>query len=120
MKNIYDGIVELGEAGEAVVVLPDWFEALNETFRYQLTCIGGYAPVYVAREIEDGRFGIAGGRPGLRVSWQVTGIRHDAYAVAHRIAVEEAKPEEERGKRSERSATGAALQLPGRISSAPK
>jgi hypothetical protein len=31
------------------------------------------------------------------VSWQVTGIRHDAYAEAHRIVVEEAKAPEERG-----------------------
>ena len=34
---------------------------------------------------------------GLRVSWQVTGIRQDAYANAHRIPVEEQKPAEEQG-----------------------
>jgi hypothetical protein len=37
MKNIYDGVVVLDESGEATVVLPDWFEALNRDFRYQLT-----------------------------------------------------------------------------------
>jgi hypothetical protein len=31
------------------------------------------------------------------VSWQVTGIRQDAYANAHRIVVEEDKPPAERG-----------------------
>ena len=31
-------------------------------------------------------------RPGVKVSWQVTGIRQDAYANAHRIQVEEEKP----------------------------
>ena len=31
------------------------------------------------------------------MSWQVTGIRHDAYADAHRLAIEEDKPEEDRG-----------------------
>jgi hypothetical protein len=36
--------------------------------------------------------------PGTKVSWQVTGIRQDAFANAHRIAVEEDKPESERGK----------------------
>ena len=40
---------------------------------------------------------IVGGKPGARVSWQVTGIRHDAYANAHRIQVEEDKPAAERG-----------------------
>jgi len=35
MKNIYDGVVTLDSAGEAVVELPAWFEALNQDFRYQ-------------------------------------------------------------------------------------
>src|SRR5919197_2426169 len=28
MKNVYDGVVVLDAAGEALVPLPDWFEAL--------------------------------------------------------------------------------------------
>jgi hypothetical protein len=79
------------------VALPDWFEALNQDFRYQLTPIGGWAPLYVAQEIRDNRFQIAGGEPGMKVSWLVTGIRHDAWANAHRIPVEEQKPADERG-----------------------
>jgi hypothetical protein len=52
---------------------------LNGDFRYQLTAIGAPAPrLYVAREVTQNRFKIAGGRPGGKVSWQVTGIRHDA------------------------------------------
>jgi len=39
----------------------------------------------------------ASGKPGMEVSWQVTGIRHDPYAVANRIIVEEEKPTEARG-----------------------
>jgi len=97
MKNIYDGIVTLDGTGEAVVTLPGWFEPLNQDFRYQLTCIGGFAPVYIAEKIKGNRFKIAGGTPGMEVSWQVTGIRHDAWAVAHRIPVEEDKPTKERG-----------------------
>jgi hypothetical protein len=97
MKNIYDGVATLDETGEALVELPDWFEALNQDFRYQLTCIGGYAPVYVAEEIAHNHFRISGGRVGLKVSWQVTGIRHDAYANLNRIPVEEDKPDAERG-----------------------
>jgi hypothetical protein len=97
MMNIYNGIVTLGKDGTAEVTLPDWFEALNREFRYQLTSIGGFAPVYVAKKVEGNRFKIAGGRPGMEVSWQLTGVRKDAYAETHRIRVEEMKPAEERG-----------------------
>lgn len=94
MKNIYDGVVVLDGHGEAVVELPQWFEALNKDFRYQLTCIGGSAPVYIAQEIQDNHFRIAGGKPGLRVSWQVTGVRHDRFAVEHPMQVEERKQDQ--------------------------
>jgi hypothetical protein len=97
MMNIYNGNVVLDGHGTAVVTMPAWFEALNREFRYQLTCIGGYAPVYVAEEIEGNQFSIAGGTPGLKVSWQVTGVRQDAFAEAHRIPVEVDKPADERG-----------------------
>jgi hypothetical protein len=103
MMNIYNGNVVLDADGTAWVELPAWFEALNggeeyrSDFRYQLTCIGGYAPVYVAHKIQDNRFQIAGGTPGLEVSWLVTGIRHDPWAEENRIPVEQAKPASERG-----------------------
>jgi hypothetical protein len=91
MMNIYNGVVTLKESGSAEVRLPDYFEALNRDFRYQLTPIGSYAPVYVEQEIKHNLFRIAGGKPGQRISWQVTGIRHDAYANEHRIQVETSK-----------------------------
>jgi hypothetical protein len=97
MMNIYNGVVTLDARGEALVELPQWFEALNRDFRYQLTCIGGFAPVYIAEKIKANRFKIEGGSEGLEVSWQVTGIRQDAYANAHRLPVEEEKPAKERG-----------------------
>jgi len=97
MMNIYNGNVTLDEYGMAEVELPDWLEALNKDFRYQLTCIGGFAPVYIAEEISGNRFKIAGGKGGMKVSWQVTGIRHDPYAVANPIVVETAKAPDERG-----------------------
>lgn len=97
-RNLYDGVVTLGEDGRAVVPLPDWFEKLNGNFRYQLTCIGGQAAVYVAREIEHGQFEIAGGAPGLRVSWQVTGIRIDADAASRPFSAVRPKGDAERGK----------------------
>jgi hypothetical protein len=97
MMDFYNGVVELGSAGQAQVELPSYFEALNDHFRYQLTTLGKFDPVYVAREIENNKFLIAGGHPGTRVSWQVTGIRKDPYAHAHRIQPEVPKPEGERG-----------------------
>jgi hypothetical protein len=97
MMNIYNGTTALDSNGEAEIQLPDWFGALNRDFRYQLSCIGGFAPVYVAREIENNTFRIAGGTSGLKVSWQVTGIRRDAYAEAHPSPVEVEKPVGERG-----------------------
>ncbi len=98
LKNIYDGVVVLDTNGEALVELPQWFEALNRDFRYQLTCIGGVALVYVADEISEGHFRIAGGTPGLKVSWQITGVRKDAFAVAHPLVVEAEKTADERGR----------------------
>jgi len=98
MMNVYNGNVVTDGAGEAWVELPEWFEVLNRDFRYQLTCIGGFAPVYVAEKITGSRFRIAGGEPGMEVSWQVTGVRQDKYAEAHPIVVEEAKPAHEAGK----------------------
>ncbi|MEO8285568.1 MAG: hypothetical protein ABI670_03975 [Chloroflexota bacterium] len=98
MMNIYNGNVTLDEKGEAVVQMPDWFEALNMEFRYQLTAIGAPGPnLYVAEEIKDNHFAIAGGKAGSKVSWQVTGIRHDPYAEQYRIPVEKDKPTGEKG-----------------------
>jgi hypothetical protein len=99
MMNIYNGTVILDSRGEAFVQLPEWFEALNRDFRYQLTAIGSPGPdLYISQEIENNQFQIAGGKPGLKVSWQVTGIRKDAYAEKNRIRVEEDKNPDERGK----------------------
>ncbi len=91
MMNIYNGNVRTDADGYAVVELPDWFEALNRDFRYQLTVIGEFAQAIVAEEIQNGRFVIRTDAGNVRVSWQVTGIRHDDWANAHRIPVEQEK-----------------------------
>lgn len=99
MKNLYDGVVTLDGNGNAYVEMPAWFEALNRDFRYQLTGIGAASPnAYVAEEIKENHFVIAGGTPYAKISWQVTGTRHDAYARAHPIPVEENKSAEEKGR----------------------
>ena len=92
MLNVYSGTVTLDSAGEALVALPKWFEALNSDFRYQLTCVGGFAPVYIGEEVKNGTFKIAGGKPGMNVCWQLTGVRSDTYAQQNRVPVEIEKP----------------------------
>ncbi|HEX5823390.1 MAG TPA: hypothetical protein VFY18_02930 [Candidatus Limnocylindrales bacterium] len=48
--------------------------------------------------VRNGRFTIAGGHRGQEVSWQLTGIRQDAYARKHPSVVEEAKTGDAKGK----------------------
>jgi hypothetical protein len=94
---VYSGNVRCERDGTATVQLPDWLEALATDFRYQLTCIGGHADVYIAETVRENAFRIGGGTDGLQVSWQLTGVRQDAWARANDLVVEDDKPEEERG-----------------------
>jgi hypothetical protein len=92
-KNMYDGIATLDKSGEATVRLPDYFDALNGEVRYQVKPIGESMPnLHVKEEERDNQFVIGGGVPGGKVSWQITGIRHDPYIVANPII-----PEVEKG-----------------------
>jgi len=93
MLNLYTGNATLDANGQAWVTLPDWFGALNTDFRYQLTAIGAPGPnLYIAQPVQDNRFLIAGGTNGQIVSWQVTGVRQDTYALTHPLVVEQDKP----------------------------
>ena len=52
MMNIYSGNVVTDELGLATVTLPDWFQAENTDFRYQLTVLGGrFAQAIVSKEL---------------------------------------------------------------------
>jgi hypothetical protein len=97
MMNVYNGNVTTDRTGTAVVLLPAYVEALNHDFRYQLTVIGQFAQAIVATRIENNQFTIRTSRPHVEVSWQVTGIRQDPWANAHRIQVETPKPQAEQG-----------------------
>ena len=97
MKDVYDGNVTTDAQGNAVVSLPSWFQALNGDFRYQLTCLGQFAQAIVATKIQNNRFTIKTDKPNVEVSWQVTGVRHDAFALAHPLQVEQDKPKDEQG-----------------------
>jgi hypothetical protein len=97
MMNVYNGNATTDQHGLAVVTLPSYFEALNKDFRYQLTPMGSFAQATVAKEVHDNQFTIRTNKPGIKVSWQVTGVRHDAFAEQNPIHVEEEKAPRDRG-----------------------
>jgi hypothetical protein len=99
MMNIYNGNVTTDAKGKATVTLPDYFDALNKDFRYQLTVVGGtFAQAIVSKEVSGNSFEIKTNQPNIKVSWQVTGVRQDAYANAHRVVPEVEKEARNKGK----------------------
>jgi hypothetical protein len=92
MLNVYSGNAVLDENGEASIALPPYIAVANTDFRYQLTPIGGAAPsLHIAEEINADQFKIGGGTAGLKVSWQITGVRADPFAAGNPMVVEPAK-----------------------------
>jgi hypothetical protein len=98
MMNIYNGNVTTDAKGIALVTLPVYFDALNKDFRYQLTAIGTFAQAIVSKEITSNNFEIKTSLPNVKVSWQVTGVRQDAWANAHRVVAEVEKESFNKGK----------------------
>ncbi len=97
--NVYSGNAVLDQRGEAVVDLPDYFESINKDYRYQLTPLEAAMPnLHVAQRIRGNRFRIAGGEPGLEVSWRVEATRNDRYVERYGAPVELDKPASQRGK----------------------
>ncbi len=84
--NVYRGNVILNAKGKAIVKLPSYFKAINTNYSYTLTPIGAPAPgLYIEKEIDNkGRFKIAGGKAGQKVSWYVYAERNDAYMKKHK------------------------------------
>lgn len=74
--NMYRGIIELGANGEAIIELPDYFDAININPSYQLTAIGTATQPYVLSEISNNQFVVAGA-PNTKVSWTVHAQRND-------------------------------------------
>ncbi|MFI5196803.1 MAG: hypothetical protein ACHQD8_06915 [Chitinophagales bacterium] len=98
MMNIYNGNITTDATGTATVTLPDYFDALNKDFRYQLTVIGTFAQAIISEKIHGNTFTIKTSVPNVEVSWQVTGVRQDAYANAHRVVPEVEKGPNDKGK----------------------
>jgi hypothetical protein len=78
--NFYSGNITTDASGKAMVSLPDYFEAINKDFRYQLTVIGGtFAQAIISKEVSNNKFEIATNQPNVKVSWEVKGVRNDAH-----------------------------------------
>ena len=97
---MYRGTVAFDNKGEAIVTMPHYFDAVNINFSYQLTPIGGFAPIYIKEKMNNGRFVIAGGQAGMEVSWTVHAERNDPYLQQHpeSKAVEVTKEDWNKGK----------------------
>jgi hypothetical protein len=99
MMNVYNGNAMTDEQGYATIQLPDYFEALNTDYRYQLTCMGQFAQAIVSKKIENNIFVIQTDKPNVEVSWQVTGIRNDPASQRGQFKVEMEKEPELKGTR---------------------
>jgi hypothetical protein len=100
VQNLYNGTIALDANGEVVVDLPVYFSAVNAgPFQYQLTAIGAPGPnLYIAQEVAGNQFKIAGGAPGMKVSWQLLGMRNDPWIQDHPQTDVADKPAGEVGK----------------------
>lgn len=100
--NMYRGNVILDQNGENTIILPDYFTTINTNFSYVLTPVGASAPgLYIKSEInQEGKFVVAGGEPGLKVSWVVYAERNDPFLQSHpeSKAVEVEKKDANKGK----------------------
>lgn len=83
--NVYRGNAIFDANGNATIKLPDYFNAINKDFSYQLTPVGAAMPnLYVAEKINtNGSFIISGGVAGKEVSWSVYAQRNDKYVQEH-------------------------------------
>jgi hypothetical protein len=72
--NVYSGNVTTDAKGNAVVTLPEWFDAVNRDLRYQLTVIGTFAQAIVSERVKNNRFTIRTNAPNVEVSTTTTVI----------------------------------------------
>lgn len=85
MMNVFSGNIVTDQEGYAIVEMPDYFEAANKDFRYQLTVIGSFAQAIIKEKIAGNTFRIQTNQPNVEVSWMVTSVRADKYAEANRV-----------------------------------
>ena len=88
LLHLYSGNSTTNTEGKATVQLPSYLQDLNTDFRYQLTVIGTFAQAIIAKKMTNNQFVIQTSEPNVKVSWQVTGVRNDAYAQDNPLEVE--------------------------------
>jgi hypothetical protein len=96
--TFYNGNVKIGADKEATVKLPSYFEDINGDPRYQLTVVGKQAQAWIKRGVQDNTFVIATDTEDVEVSWQVSGVRVDAWAKAKPFKETAAKTGQAKGK----------------------
>ena len=97
--NSYSGNVVTDASGKTMVTLPEYFEAINKDFRYQLTVVGGtFAQAIISKEINNNKFEIATNQPNIKVSWEVKGVRNDRRMQQNPFAAVAEKPASQKGK----------------------
>ena len=96
--NQYSGNITTDSKGNATVTLPNYFEALNKDFRYQLTVMGSFSQAIIKKEVVDNQFVIKSNRPNVKVSWQITGVRNDRNMQYAPFVAETEKEEKNKGK----------------------
>jgi hypothetical protein len=96
--NFYSGNATTNASGKVIVNLPDYFEAINKDFRYQLTVIGSFAQAIISKEVSNNQFEIATNIPNVKVSWEVKGVRNDARMKQFPFVSEQLKTPAQKGK----------------------
>ena len=112
MMNIYNGTIITDDRGYATITLPAYFESLNVDYRYQLTVIdrvdsADFVQAKVVKPVTANAFMVRTSSPKVEVSWQVTGVRNDAFARTKPITIEADKEPENKGKYLNPAAFGA-------------
>lgn len=79
--NAYKGRGKI-KNGKFIIELPDYFEALNKDFEYNLTPIGQPANLYVSEEVKNNKVEVSSD-VDCDFSWVVYGVRNDLYSQAH-------------------------------------
>lgn len=99
MMNVYNGNIKTDASGKAIVTLPSYFEAENKDFKYQLTIVDEtqFAMARVSKKISGNQFEVMTDKPNIELSWQVTGVRQDAWANKNRVVAEVEKDAADKG-----------------------
>ncbi len=98
VMNLYSGNIKTDAGGKATVSLPNYFEAINKDFRYQLTVIGAFAQAIISKEVSGNSFEISTSIPNVKVSWEVKAVRNDARMKQQSFVAVQEKTAAQKGK----------------------